>query len=67
MKAKRDTYRYHIKRGNEILHRGITNDLDRRHGEHKQNYGSDVRIIQVGPRISRDSALQWERNGGKKL
>lgn len=65
--AKRDTYRYHIKCGKKILHRGITNDLNRRHGEHKQNYGSDVTITQVGPRVSRNSALRWEREGGKRV
>lgn len=65
--AARDTYRYHIKRGNKILHRGITNDLERRHSEHKQNYGSDVKITQVGPRLSRESALRWEHEGGKRV
>ena len=43
----RDTYKYQIKRGNKIIHRGITNDLDRRHGEHKRTYGDDVKIIQI--------------------
>ncbi len=27
---KRDTYKYEFKRGNKILHGGITNDLERR-------------------------------------
>lgn len=63
----RDTSKYHIKRGNQILHRGITNDLDRRHGEHKRRYGSDVKIVKVGRQVSRDSALQWERQGGKRV
>ncbi len=65
--SNRDTYRYHIKRGNEILHRGITNDLDRRHAEHKQTYDSEVRIVKVGPIVSRDSALRWEREGGRRI
>ena len=62
----RDTYKYQIKRGNKIIHRGITNDLDRRHGEHKRTYGDDVKIIQIGRRVTRDSGLAWERNGGKR-
>ena len=33
----RDTYKYHFKRGNKILHTGITNDLDRREGEHQRD------------------------------
>ena len=38
----RDTYKYHLKRGNRILKSGITNDLDRREGEHQRKYGDDV-------------------------
>jgi predicted GIY-YIG superfamily endonuclease len=62
----RDTYKYHIKRGNQILHRGITNDLERRHSEHKRNYGSDVTITQIGRRVDRDAGLKWEKDGGKR-
>lgn len=65
--ADRNTYRYHIKCGNKIVHRGITNDLDRRHGEHQRRYGKDVKIIKIGPRVTRQSALRWERLGGKRL
>ena len=62
--ADRDTYRYHMKQGKRIVHRGITNDPERREREHQQEHpGSKMRMI--GPRISRDSALQWEREGGK--
>ncbi len=32
----RDTFKYHFKRGNKILHGGITNDLERREGEHNR-------------------------------
>lgn len=64
--AQRDTYKYHIKQGNKILHRGITNDLDRRYSEHKQIYGNDINIVQIGNRVTRDSALQWEQDGGRK-
>lgn len=65
--AIRDTYRYHIKRGNKILHRGITDNLNRRHGEHKTRYGNDVKIVKIGHKVSRESALKWERDGGKKI
>lgn len=67
MAAERDTNRYHIKCGNKILHRGITNDLDRRYGEHRRRFGRDVRIVKVGPRVSRESALRWEREGGPRI
>ena len=35
MPTDRDTYKYHFKVGNRIVHTGITNDIDRREGEHK--------------------------------
>jgi len=61
----RDTYKYHLKRGQQIVHRGITNDLDRREQEHKVKYPG-TKIIQVGRKTTRDAALEWERNGGKR-
>ena len=61
----RDTYKYHLKNGKQIVHRGITNDLDRREQEHRAEYpGSQIR--QVGRRTTREAALEWERNGGKR-
>ena len=63
--AKRDTYKYHLKQGNKVVHRGITNNLDRREGEHQQNYpGSSIQ--KIGRRTTRAAALQWEREGGKR-
>ena len=67
MTRERDTNRYHVKRGNKILHRGITNDLCRRYGEHRRRYGQDVCIVKVGPAVTRESALRWEREGGKRI
>ncbi len=56
----RDTYKYHFKKGNRIVHTGITNDLDRREQEHKQTYGTSGHIKQVGHAATRDAALKWE-------
>jgi predicted GIY-YIG superfamily endonuclease len=61
----RNTYKYHLKNGNEIVHRGITNNLERRGNEHQQNHPG-TRIKQVGRRTTREAALEWERNGGKR-
>jgi predicted GIY-YIG superfamily endonuclease len=61
----RDTYKYHLKRGQQIVHRGITNDLDRRKQEHQVKYPG-TKINQVGRKTTRDAALEWERNGGKR-
>ncbi len=61
----RDTYKYHLKDGKRIVHRGITNDLSRREQEHQSEY-PESQIKQVGRRTTREAALEWERNGGKK-
>ena len=61
--SDRDTFKYHFKIGNTIVHRGITNDLDRRAGEHEQEW-PDGHITQVGRQTTRDGALKWERDGG---
>lgn len=61
----RDTYKYHLKSGKRIVQRGITNDLNRREQEHETEYpGSQIK--QVGRRTTREAALEWERNGGKR-
>lgn len=60
----RDTYKYHFKIGNQVVHRGITNDLDRRESEHQQNWPNG-HISQVGRKTTREAGLTWERSGGK--
>ena len=63
--AERDTYKYHLKKGQKTTHRGITYDLERREVEHQQDHpGSTIR--QVGRRTTREAALKWEREGGKR-
>ena len=63
--STRNTYKYHFKKGGKIVHRGITNDLDRRESEHKGRYGNG-RIVKVGNITTREAALKWEREGGKR-
>ena len=49
MLTKRDTYKYHFKKGPKIVHTGITNDLDRREAEHQNKPGwSKGHINKVG-------------------
>jgi len=64
MAIKRDTYKYHLKEGNKIVHRGITDDLDRRLRAHRQEFPR-AKIKQVGRRTTREKALGWEHSGGK--
>lgn len=63
--AERDTYKYQLKEGRKAIYRGITYDLERRGVEHRKDYPSAT-IKQVGRRTTRESALKWERNGGKR-
>ncbi|MCY3552748.1 MAG: hypothetical protein OXN27_23175 [Candidatus Poribacteria bacterium] len=61
IEPKRDTYKYHLKRGNKVIRSGITNDIDRREREHQRNLGNDVHIQQVGRRTTREGAKEWEK------
>lgn len=72
---QRDTYRYHFKVGNIIVHGGITTDLSRRESEHqnsgkwsqhgdKRLYWRNGHIFQVGPSVTNDSGLDWENEHG---
>ena len=63
--ANRDTYKYHLKKGRKVVHRGITSDLKRRESEHQEIFPG-TEIEQVGRRTTRDAALKWEREGGKR-
>lgn len=65
MSRARDTYKYHVKVGSKIIYRGITKDLERRGAEHKARRPKS-RIVQVGRRTTHESALDWERRGGRR-
>jgi predicted GIY-YIG superfamily endonuclease len=59
MSQKRDTYKYHFKIGNRIMHGGITNDLERREEEHQQKWPKG-HIKQVGRKTTEEAARKWE-------
>lgn len=61
--SNRDTYKYHFKVGNKIVHGGITNDLDRREAEHQQTWANG-HIKQVGRKTTEEAAHQWEKDKG---
>ena len=63
--TERDTQKYQVKQGHKVVHRGITYDLARREAEHQQDYPGS-RIEQVGRRTTREAAIKWEREGGKR-
>lgn len=65
MEKERETYKYHMKQGKKVVHRGITYDLERREAQHQEEY-PDSSIDQVGRKTTREAALKWEREGGKR-
>ena len=66
MPTDRGTYKYHFKKGNKIIHTGITNDIDLREREHKNEPGqSKGHIKQVGVRTTYEAAFAWEREQEK--
>lgn len=60
--SNRDTYKYHLKRGRQVIRSGITNDLERREKEHQRDYGKDVHLQKVGRATTRDGARDWEKD-----
>ncbi len=63
MGKTRDTYKYYFKKGNRIVHGGITDDLERREQEHKQKWPKG-HIVQVGRKTTEDAAREWENDKG---
>ena len=63
MAKHRNMYKYNFKVGNKIVHRGITDDLERREQEHQQKWPKG-RISQVGHRTTEEAARKWEEEQG---
>jgi hypothetical protein len=66
MSNERKTVKYHLIKNRKVVHRGITDrPLEDREYEHQEAYpGSHTK--QIGRRTTREKALEWERNGGKR-
>ena len=63
MAKARNTFKYHFKIGNKIVHGGITKDLDRREQEHQQKWPKG-HIKQVGRQNTEGAARKWEEEKG---
>jgi hypothetical protein len=59
--ASRDTYRYVLRDGREIVQFGITNGPPDRAQEHVSDGKRFTSMTVVGPVVTRDTALDWER------
>lgn len=73
MSRDRDTYRYVLRDGRDVVGYGITNDPEARGNQHAGKRITSMLV--VGPAVTRESALAWERvqieqycrtHGGKK-
>jgi len=63
---ERNTAKYHLIRDRKIVHRGITDrPLQEREREHQEEFPGG-HIKQIGRRTTREKALEWEREGGKR-
>ena len=63
MGKPRGTYKYLYKIGNNVVHGGITNDLERREQGHQQKWPKG-HITQVGRRTTEEAARKWEQGKG---
>lgn len=63
MPKPRKTFKYHFKIKNKIVHKGITEDLERREAEHQQKWPKG-HIKQVGIRTTEEAARKWEKDEG---
>lgn len=66
MAKERNTAKYHQILNRKIVHRGITDrPLQEREREHQEEFpGSHIK--QIGRRTTREKALEWEGEGGKR-
>ena len=60
----RNWYTYEFKHGNKVLHKGITQDLERREAEHQNDIDPKGHIRQVGNAKTEDGARDWEKKEG---
>ncbi len=58
----RDTYRYALRDGRELVQYGVTEDPEARLAEHQRNHRKPNLTVTVeGPAVTREAALAWER------
>lgn len=57
--TERDTIRYELRDGNEVVYVGITNNPERRAQEHKTNK-EFRKMVPIGSEVSRATAEEWE-------
>jgi len=62
MSRERDTYRYVLRNGRDIVQYGVTDNPEAREQEHQRKHNNaDLSLTVEGPAVARESALAWER------
>lgn len=61
----RDTFKFHLKKGGQTVHRGITTNLLQSESDLQSEFPG-TRIKQVGRQTTREAAQKWLREGGKR-
>jgi len=59
----RNTHKYQFMVGNRIVHKGITDDLERREQEHKREWPKG-HIRKIGYITTEKAARKWEKEQG---
>jgi len=57
----RDTYRYVLRDGRDIVQYGVSEDPETRVYQHSGDNKRFTTMTIVGPAVTREAALQWER------
>ena len=64
MGKPRDWYTYQFKRGNKILHGGISQEPERREEEHQRQIDPNGHLTVVGKAKTEGGARKWEKDNG---
>jgi predicted GIY-YIG superfamily endonuclease len=64
MGKQRDWYTYEFKRGNKVIHGGITQNPERREDEHKRTLSPSGHLKIVGNAKTEEGARKWEKDKG---
>lgn len=59
MYQEKSIYRYFLKEGDKIVYAGVTNDIERRTKEHKEE-NAQCSVVRVGDRVTQYEAVKWE-------
>ena len=59
---RRNYHRYELRDGRQLVYVGITNDLERRREEHKDEGKRFGSMLPVGPSVTKDTAEDWEED-----